>query len=273
MGARKALLELGPETFAAETRQRLGLGVRTVWDMVALMEEEGVFVVEAPFESNNLFGAFTYSEDTGPCVLINTHCTRGRQTTTAAHEYCHNLRDRERVRAIVCGRHNEDEELERYAYAFARHFLMPREGVLQVLDDLGSLGGSIDEEDVVHLRWHFRVSYGIALLHLMQLGFVSRSEYEHLKDVGSVWSLDRRLGYDPDEDRKEAPKQDAEPIRRPRPLVEVAVKAYEGERITLSRFAEVMGLDRVAAADFLEDVGLGLRVPGRKDVADESKLA
>ena len=273
MGARRALLELGPETFAAETRQRLGLGVRTVWDMVALMEEEGVFVVEAPFESNNLFGAFTYSEDTGPCVLINTHCTRGRQTTTAAHEYCHNLRDRERVRAIVCGRHNEDEELERYAYAFARHFLMPREGVLQVLDDLGSLGGSIDEEDVVHLRWHFRVSYGIALLHLMQLGFVSRSEYEHLKDVGSVWSLDRRLGYDPDEDRKEAPKQDAEPLRRPRPLIELAVKAYEGGRITLSRFAEVMGLERSAAADFLETVGVGLRVPGQQDVAGESDLA
>ena len=272
MGARRALLELGPETFAAEARQRLGLGVRPVWDMVALMEEEGVFVVEAPFESKNLFGAFTYSEETGPCVLINTHCTRGRQTTTAAHEYCHNLKDRERIRAIVCGRHNENEEIERYAFAFARHFLMPREGVLQVLDDLGSLGGGIDEEDVVHMRWHFRVSYGVALLHLMQLGFVSRSEYEGLKDAG-LWSLDRRLGYDPDEDRKDAPKRDAEPLRRPRPLVELAVKAYVGGRITLSRFAEVMGLGRAAATDFLEDVGVGLRVPGRKDVAGESDLA
>jgi len=272
VGARRALLELGPETFAAEARQRLGLGVRPVWDMVALMEEEGVFVVEAPFESKNLFGAFTYSEEAGPCVLINTHCTRGRQTTTAAHEYCHNLRDRERIEAIVCGRHNEDEEVERYAYAFARHFLMPREGVLQVLDDLGSLGRSIDEEDIVHLRWHFRVSYGVALLHLMQLGFVGRSEYEEMKDVG-VWSLDRRLGYDPDEDRKESLKRDAESLRRPRPLVELAVKAYEGGRITLSRFAEVMGLDRAAAADFLEDVGVGLHVPGPEDVVNESDLA
>jgi len=273
VATRGALLELGPETFAAEARQRLGLGIRPVWDMVALLEEEGVFVVEAPFESDNLFGAFTYSEETGPCVLINTHCTRGRQTTTAAHEYCHSLKDRERIRAIVCGRHNEDEDLERYAYAFARHFLMPREGVLQVLEDLGSLGGRIDEEDVVHLRWHFRVSYRVALLHLMRLGFVSRSEHERLKDVGSVWLLDRRLGYDPDEDRKEAPKQDEEPLRRPRPLVELAVKAYEGGRITLSRFAEVMGLERSAAADFLEAVGVGLRVPGPEDVAAESDLA
>jgi Zn-dependent peptidase ImmA (M78 family) len=273
VSARRALLELRPETFASEARQRLGLGVRPVWDMVALMEEEGIFVVEAPFESSNLFGAFTYSEETGPCVLINTHCTRGRQTTTAAHEYCHNLKDREKVRAIVCGRHNEDEEVERYAYAFARHFLMPREGVLQVLDDLGSLGGEIDEEDVVHLRWHFRVSYGVALLHLMQLGFLSRSDYNRLKDIDSVWSLDRRLGYDPDEDRKEEPKRDAEPLRRPRPLVGLAVKAYEGGRITLSRFAEVMGLERSAAADFLEDIGVGVRVPDQEDVAGESELA
>lgn len=272
MGARRALLELGPETFAVEARQRLGLGVRPVWDMVALMEEEGIFVVEAPFESNSLFGAFTYSEEAGPCVLINTHFTRGRQTTTAAHEYCHNLRDRERITAIVCGRHNEDEDIERYAFAFARHFLMPREGVLQVLDDLGSLGGDIDEEDVVHLRWHFRVSYGVALLHLMQLGFVGRPDYNRLKDAG-VWSLDRRLGYDPDEDGKESPKRDAEPLRRPRLLVELAVKAYEGEIITLSRFAEVMGLDGGAAADFLEDVGVGLRVLRRGDVAAESELA
>ncbi len=273
MATRRALLELGPETFAAEARQRLGLGVRPVWDMVALLEEEGVFVVEAPFESHNLFGAFTYSEESGPCVLINTHCTRGRQTTTAAHEYCHNLKDRERVRAIVCGRHNEEEDIERYAFAFARHFLMPREGVLQVLDDLGSLGGNIDKEDVVHLRWHFRVSYGVALLHLMRLGFVGRPEYNRLKDIDSVWSLDRRLGYDPDEDRKEAFKGYAEPLRRPRPLVELAVKAYEAGRITLSRFAEVMGFDRAAAAEFLEDVGVRLRVPGREDVASESDLA
>ena len=272
MGARRMLLELGQETFAAEARQRLGLGVRPVWDMVALLEEEGVFVVEAPFESNNLFGAFTYSEEAGPCVLINTHCTKGRQTTTAAHEYCHNLKDRERVSAIVCGRHNEDEEVERYAYTFARHFLMPREGVLQVLDDLGSLGGSIDGEDVVHLRWHFRVSYAVALLHLMQLGFVNPSEYEGLKDVG-VWSLDRRLGYDPDEDRKEQPKRDSEPLGRPRPLVELAVKAYERERITLSRFAKVMGLEREAAADFLEAVGVRLRIPGQEDIVGETELA
>lgn len=266
------MLELGPETFAAEARQRLGLGIRPVWDMIALLEEEGVFVVEAPFGSKNLFGAFTYSESNGPCVLINTACTKGRQTTTAAHEYCHNLRDRDRVRAIVCGRHNEDEEIERYAYAFARHFLLPREGVLQVLDDLGALERSIDEEDIVHLRWHFRVSYLVALLHLMQLGFVNRSEYEELKDVG-VWSLERRLGYDPDEDRKEAPKRGSEPLRRPRPLVELAVKAYEGKRITLSRFAEVMGHDRSAAADFLEGAGVGLRLPGPEDVTGESDLA
>lgn len=272
MGARRMLLELGPETLAAEARQRLGLGVRPVWDMVALLEEEGVFVVEAPFESNSLFGAFTYSEEAGPCILINTHCTKGRQTTTAAHEYCHNLKDRERISAIVCGRHNEDEEIERYAYDFARHFLMPREGVLQMLDDIGALGRGIGAEEVVHLRWHFKVSYRVALLHLMQLGFVNRSEYEGLKDVG-VWSLDRRLGYDPDEDRKESLKRGVEPLRRPRPLVELAVKAYEREDITLSRFAEVMGIERAAAANFLEGAGVRLRVPGSEDVVGESDLA
>src|SRR3712207_3083662 len=260
MGPKRMLLELGPETFAAEARQRLGLGVKPVWDMAALLEEEGIFVVEAPFRSDNLFGAFSYSEETGPCVLINTHCTKGRQTTTAAHEYCHNLKDREKIRAIVCGRHNEDEEVERYAYAFARHFLMPREGVLQVLDDLGALGRGIDEEDVVHLRWHFRVSYQVAVLHLMQLGFVGRSEYENLKDVRSVWSLDRRLGYDPEEDRKEEPPSRPEPLRRPRPLTGLAIRAYDQGLITLARFAEVMGLDRAEAADLLEEAGVKLRV-------------
>lgn len=272
MGAKRMMLELGPETFAAEARQRLGLGIRPVWDMVALLEEEDIFVVQAPFESNKLFGAFTYSEETGPCVLINTACTKGRQITTAAHEYCHNLKDREKIRAIICGRHNEDEEVERYAFAFARHFLMPREGVLQVLDDLGALGRGIDKEDIVHLRWHFKVSYPVALLHLLHLGFLSRSEYEELKDAG-VWSLDRRLGYDPEEDQKEAPKQGSEPLKRPRPLVELAVKTYEGGRITLVRFAEVMGLERPAAADYLEGAGVRLRVLRREDVAGESDLA
>jgi Zn-dependent peptidase ImmA (M78 family)/predicted HTH domain antitoxin len=255
-----------------ETRQRLGLGARPVWDMVALLEEEGVFVVETPFESEGLFGAFTYSEETGPCVLINTACTRGRQVTTAAHEYCHNLKDRDRVRAIVCGRHNEDEEIERYAYAFARHFLMPREGMLQFLDDIGALKRKIGAEDVVHLRWHFGVSYQVALLHLMYTGLLSKAAYKNLKDEG-VWSLDRRLGYDPGGDRKEKPNGGYESIRRPRPLVELAVKAYQSGNVTLSRFAEIMGLARNEAAAFLEEVGVGVRTVDEDDVAAESDLA
>lgn len=273
MAARGTLLELGPETLALETRQRLGLGARPVWDMVSLLEEEGVFVVETPFESEGLFGAFAYSEETGPCVLINTACTRGRQVTTAAHEYCHNLKDRDRVRAIVCGRHNEDEEIERYAYAFARHFLMPREGMLQFLDDLGALEGKIGAEEVVHLRWHFGVSYQVALLHLMRVGLLSKRGYEDLREPGSVWSLDRRLGYDPGEDRKEEPGGGSESIRRPRPLVEFAVKAYQGGNVTLSRFAEIMGLARDEAAAFLEEAGVGVRALGEDDVAAESDLA
>lgn len=273
MAARGTLVELGSETFALETRQRLGLGAKPVWDMVALLEEEGVFVVETPFESEKLFGAFAYSEETGPCVLINTACTKGRQVTTAAHEYCHNLKDRERVRAIVCGRHNEDEEIERYAFAFARHFLMPREGMLQFLDDLGALERKVVAEDVVHLRWHFGVSYQVALLHLMRAGVLGKRGYEDLRDPGSVWSLDRRLGYDPGEDRKEEPSGGLEPIRRPRPLVELAVKSYEGGDVTLSRFAEIMGLARNEAAAFLEEVGVGVRAVGDDDVAEETNLA
>jgi predicted HTH domain antitoxin len=106
-----------------------------------------------------------------------------------------------------------------------------------------------------------------------QLGVVGRSEYEKLKEVGSVWSLDRRLGYDPEEDRKEEPKRVSGPIRRPRPLIELAVKAYEGGRITLSRFAEVMGLDRAGAVDLLEEAGVEIRAAGGADVAAESELA
>jgi len=272
MGASRLLLELGSETLALETRQRLGLGIGPIWDMIALLEKEDVFVVEVPFESKNLFGAISYLEDTGPCVLINTACTKGRQTTTAAHEYCHNLKDREKARAIVCGRHNENEEVERYAHAFARHFLMPREGVLQFLDDLGAIGKKVSAEDVTHLRWHFRVSYQLALLHLHRLRFLRQSEYEALKDV-SVWSLDRRLGYDPEKDRKDEPVPKPELLKRPRPLVELAIRAYEAGRITLSRFAEVMGLGRGAAADFLEDAGVNVRTLGAEDVVAESELA
>lgn len=270
--AARGILELRPESFAQETRQRLGLGVGPVWDMVSLLEEEGIFVVEALFESESLFGAFSFSEATGPCVLINTACTRGRQTTTAAHEYCHNLKDRDRLQAIVCGRHNEDEELERYAYAFARHFLMPREGVLQLLDDLGALEREIAGEDVVHLRWHFMVSYQVALVHLMNLGLLNRGRYEELRGM-SVWSLDRRLGYDPGEDRKQEPGGDIKPMKRPRQLVELAVRAYESGIVTLSRFSEIMGLQRGEASRFLKEAGVELRTPQAEDVATESELA
>lgn len=63
------------------------------------------------------------------------------------------------------------------------------------------------------------------------------------------------------------------PLKRPKPLVEMAISAYEAEHITLARFAEMMGMSRSEAVDFLEEAGVNLRILDEEDIADELDLA
>ena len=87
---------LSPERMAAEERRRLGLGGEPIRDIFALLERNGCRILRRPFaEDVEISGVFIFLEaQNAAFALINSAHTACRQVFTAAHEYCHYLKDR-----------------------------------------------------------------------------------------------------------------------------------------------------------------------------------
>ena len=106
---------------ATELRQRLGLGINPVPDIVILLEMElGVRVYVRKLDAE-ISGLFVYDEALGPCILLNANHSRERRTQSAGHECGHFLSARRNAEILYRDKTESSRE-ERYASAFGRAF-------------------------------------------------------------------------------------------------------------------------------------------------------
>src|SRR5260370_36920078 len=78
------------EDLAIEIRQRLGIGLSAIPDIVSLMELDlGVRIFVRPLRSGSISGLFAFDEKIGACILLNKNHPRERRAITAAHELAH----------------------------------------------------------------------------------------------------------------------------------------------------------------------------------------
>jgi transcriptional regulator with XRE-family HTH domain len=115
------------ERLAAEERDRLGLrDADPIGSMVALLERQGVKVaVQAFHPRSSVSGCFLFSEELGPCVVVDGNRAPANRRLAAAHGYAHLLVDQEDVSSAVCGSFRAHELDELHADAFAAAFLTP----------------------------------------------------------------------------------------------------------------------------------------------------
>ena len=213
---------LSPERMAAEERRRLGLGGEPIRDIYALLERNGCRILRRPFpEDVEISGVFIFLEaQNAAFALINSAHTACRQVFTAAHEYCHYLKDRhdaplidtleifgEKPRAIgeqrgswlVTGgtkpmngqltnglREVGPGAKEQFAQVFAAHFLMPPAKVREVVDkDFGS-GRRLSYDDVLLIKRYFGTSAQAMLRTLRDLDLISAAQYEDFLSLDPV---------------------------------------------------------------------------------------
>jgi Zn-dependent peptidase ImmA (M78 family) len=175
------------DRLADEERRRLGLGDEPIRDIFTLMEMNGCRVLRQPLPAEcKVSGAFIYLEARQAAfALINAAQTAGRQAFSAAHEYCHYLRDRADGPVIE----NPDvfiDELvslypprEQYAQRFAARFLMPPAKVREIVER-DPVGRRPSHEDVLYLKRYFGVSAVAMLRTLRELGYLNRAAFEEL---------------------------------------------------------------------------------------------
>lgn len=266
------------QRIAVDERQRLGLGLSPIGDLVELFESQGVRtgLVTLP---DNISGLTLSDEKIGIFVVINREHPPLRRRFSLAHEYAHVLIDRDRSGAISRSE-NRADLLEVRANAFAAEFMMPAEGVAQFVQALGKGGASraqmavFDEADVVQVEQratpgsqdiqihdvalmahHFGVSRISALYRLKNLRMVDEREFQHLKsqeDSGAGKAIADFLAADDPADEREMRDE----FRRR--FLGLALEASRREEITLSKLTELaamVGMDRQEVRHVLSSAG------------------
>jgi Zn-dependent peptidase ImmA (M78 family) len=232
------------EQQAGEQRRLLGFGEREpIGSLRKTLDEIGVHVFIDSLDSK-LAGLYAYIETFGYCILVNRKHPQARRRWTIAHEYGHFLFDRDRRGVDYVEPMQRKPENERFADAFAMHFLMPSEGVRRRFHDTYQQKGDVSVGDVLRIADYYGVSLMAMVLRLESLGLVRRNSWEAIKDSGAkVKEIRDEAGIEASEEK------DFVEIFPDRYLM-LAIEAWSSERITTSQFAKLTRKSIIEARDF-----------------------
>lgn len=197
------------ENIAKQERSRLGLGSAPIGDIAELISNQNIWTSSAQFP-DSMSGLFIHHESIGLAIFVNDNHVNTRKRFSYAHEYAHALFDRDRNQSITVSSHdNNSEMIEKRANAFAAEFLMPEDGVrelLKVLNKGGAVRGEkllydptseetmqvsirsdsnsqkITYQDLAYIAYYFGVSYQSSAYRLKNLSLISKEEYSQLID-------------------------------------------------------------------------------------------
>jgi Zn-dependent peptidase ImmA (M78 family)/DNA-binding XRE family transcriptional regulator len=242
------------EQNATELRQRLGLGISPVPDIVTLLELElGVRVYVRRFDGS-ISGLFAYDETLGPCMLLNANHPRERRTQTAAHETGHMVSTR-REPDILHADEPENSREERYANAFGRAFLTPARAVMQKHHDVTAGSDRLTRRHVIVLAHFFGVSREAMVRRLEELGLTKPGTWDWFQANGGITDDQARqvLG---DMSLPDAYKADADRPTTLR-LNLLAAEAYRQELLSEGQLARLLHLDLVELREIMDGHEVG----------------
>jgi Zn-dependent peptidase ImmA (M78 family)/transcriptional regulator with XRE-family HTH domain len=230
------------EQDALEVRQRLGLGLAPVTDMITLLELElGVRVYVRHFH-NRISGMFAYEEKLGACILLNASHPRERRALTAAHELAHLVSTR-READVVDEHSPERTPEERYCNAFARNFLMPARAVMQKFKEITAGAPRLTRRHIIVLAHAFGVSREALVRRLEELKLTKSGTWDWFDENGGITDEQVRqvLG---DLVRSDAQKADA---ARPTTLRlnMLAAEAWRQALLSEGQLMRLLKLDRI----------------------------
>ena len=237
------------EQDATELRQRLGLGLAPVTDIVTLLELDlGVRVYVRRIDPK-LSGLFAYDDSLGPCMLLNANHPRERRTQSAGHETGHFISSRAEPE-ILHGNGQENSREERYAAAFARAFLTPARAVIQKFQEVTAGADKLTRRHVIVLAHYFGVSREATVRRLEELELTKSGSWDWFVMNGGITDANVRqvLG--------DLVVPDSQKVDSDRPttlrLNLLANEAYRRGLLSEGQLARLLHLDRVELRELLD---------------------
>lgn len=180
------------ESQVSKFRQLSGLSDSEAVNMKSLLLKLNVLTIYRPLSDN--FSGMSLKSGERRFILVNSNHPRCRQHFTIAHELYHLYFDPNPIP------HNSMQEgkksdIEQCADAFALIFLMPSDGVRQMIPYKELIEGHVSLASVLRIGQYFSVSYSAVLNRLSDLKLIDRKERDSLK-MYPVKKTAREYGYD-----------------------------------------------------------------------------
>ena len=146
-------------------------------DLDTLYERNQIHLLEKPM-GEEISGVFIKDED-NYLVIINTNKSVGHQNFTKAHEFYHYKFD-PNLSSKICttGKFDKTDISEFHADLFAENFLMPEDGIYQILEQYYSQNktNSVDLGALLYLESIFEVSRRAMIRRLKTLNIITHAE-------------------------------------------------------------------------------------------------
>jgi Zn-dependent peptidase ImmA (M78 family)/transcriptional regulator with XRE-family HTH domain len=173
------------EQDALELRQRLGLGLSPISDIITLLELElGVRVYIRRIDGG-ISGLFAYDEALGACILLNGNHPRDRRAQTAAHELGHLVSTRREPEVLEEGV-TENSREERYANTFGRAFMTPARAVMQKFNEITVGSEKLTRRHIIVLAHFFGVSREAIVRRLEELKLAKSGTWDWFQANGGI---------------------------------------------------------------------------------------
>ena len=180
------------ESQASRFRQIAGLSDSEVVNLRSLLLKLNVLTLFRPLSDS--FSGMSLKGNGRLFMLINSNQLRCRQNFTISHELFH-LFIEENPEPHRCQDGGKKNESEQCADAFALMFLMPADGVRQLIPEDELKQGRVSLATALKLGQYFGTSHTAVLNRLSDLNLIGRNEREQLSEI-SVKRACREYGYD-----------------------------------------------------------------------------
>jgi Zn-dependent peptidase ImmA (M78 family)/DNA-binding XRE family transcriptional regulator len=234
---------------ATELRQRLGLGINPVRDIVTLLEMEMGVRVYVRRLDGRISGLFAYDDTLGACMLLNANHPRERRTQTAAHETGHMISNR-RDPEILHRYERVTSRDERYAEAFGRAFLTPARAVAQKFQEVTAGSDRLTRRHIIVLAHFFGVSREAMVRRLEELEQAKTGAWDWFEANGGITDEQARqvLGDLPAPDVHKSDADHPTTLR----LNLLAYEAYRRELLSEGQLARLLHLDLVDVREIVQ---------------------
>lgn len=240
------------ENDATELRQKLGLGLAPVRDLMSLLELDLGIRLYVRRLAPQVSGLFAFEEQVGACMLLNADHPRERRAQTAAHELGHLVSNR-RSPDVQYRNGGESSREERYANAFGRAFLTPARTLMQRFGEVTQGASQLTRRHVILLAYTFGVSREALARRLEELNLTKPGTWDWFQANGGITNQQARqvLGDLVDMDR------DSMDAKRPTTLrlSLLAAEAWRQELLSEGQLARLLRLDRVQLREILDEAG------------------